>query len=144
MCLIRSLREDRTVLACNQFVRKILGTDYVTPVTDKIENIYEETLPNKPVLYLLSAGADLTDNIDEFAKKKKQFPTNKVFLGEEQEKPAEHAIINAGFRDVRWLVLNNCTCPSTSWPRWRKSSIPRRWLSTRTSVSGLLARRTPS
>merc|ERR1712151_530361 len=40
--------------------------------------------------------------------KKKQFPTNKVSMGEEQEKPAEHAIVNAGFRDGKWLVLNNC------------------------------------
>jgi len=45
-------------------------------------------LNNKPVLYLLSAGADPTNNIDEFAKKKKQYPTNKVSMGEEQEIPA--------------------------------------------------------
>lgn len=60
------------------------------------------------MLYLLSAGADPTANIDEYAKKKKQFPTNKVSMGEEQEKPAEHAIVNAGFRDGKWLILNNC------------------------------------
>ena len=29
-------------------------------------------------------------------------------MGEEQERPAEHAIVNAGFRDGKWLVLNNC------------------------------------
>jgi len=29
-------------------------------------------------------------------------------MGEEQEKPAEHAIVNAGFRYGRWIVLNNC------------------------------------
>jgi dynein heavy chain len=29
-------------------------------------------------------------------------------MGEEQEKPAEHAIVNAGFRDGKWLILNNC------------------------------------
>lgn len=57
---------------------------------------------------MLSAGADPTNTIDEFAKKKKQFPTNKVSMGEEQEKPAEHAIVNGGFRDGKWLVLNNC------------------------------------
>jgi len=60
------------------------------------------------VLYLLSAGADPTNNIDEFAKKKKQYPTGKVSMGEEQEKPAEFAIVNAGFRDGKWLILNNC------------------------------------
>jgi len=108
MCLIRSVREDRTVLACNQYIKKTLGEYFTQPVTDQIVEIWEESLPNKPVLYLLSAGADPTNNIDEFAKKKKQFPTNKVSMGEEQEKPAEHAIVNAGFRDGRWLILNNC------------------------------------
>lgn len=108
MCLIRSVREDRTVLSCQQFIKKTLGEYFTQPVTDQISDIFEETLPNKPVLYLLSAGADPTNNIDEFAKKKKQFPTNKVSMGEEQEKPAEAKIVNEGFRDGRWLILNNC------------------------------------
>jgi dynein heavy chain len=108
LCLIRSVREDRTVLACNQFIKKTLGDYFTMPVTDQIADIWEESLPNRPVLFLLSAGADPTNTIDEFAKKKKQFPTNKVSMGEEQEKPAEHAIVNAGFRDGKWLVLNNC------------------------------------
>lgn len=71
MCLIRSVREDRTVLSCQQFIKKTLGEYFTQPVTDQISDIFEETLPNKPVLYLLSAGADPTNNIDEFAKKKK-------------------------------------------------------------------------
>lgn len=108
LCLIRSVREDRTVLACAQFIKKVLGEYFTQPVTDQIVDIWEESRPNKPVLYLLSAGADPTNNIDEFAKKKKQYPTGKVSMGEEQEKPAEHAIVNAGFRDGKWLILNNC------------------------------------
>lgn len=71
MCLIRSVREDRTVLSCMQFIKKTLGDYFAQPVTDQIAEIWEESLPNKPVLYLLSAGADPTNNIDEFAKKKK-------------------------------------------------------------------------
>jgi len=34
-------------------------------------DIYIETTPNRPVLYLLSAGADPTGSIDEYAKKHK-------------------------------------------------------------------------
>jgi len=41
---------------------------------------------------LLSAGADPTGQIDEFAKKKKQFPTGKVSMGEEMEIPAAQLI----------------------------------------------------
>jgi len=83
LCLVRSMREDRTLLASNQFIEAVLGEEYVQPVTDQISDLYEESLPNKPVLYLLSLGADPTGPIDEFAKKKKQYPTGKVSMGEE-------------------------------------------------------------
>jgi dynein heavy chain len=56
---------------------------------------------------LLSAGADPTGSIDEFAKKKKQFPTGKVSMGEEQEIPAGQ-LIEQGFQAGKWVVLNNC------------------------------------
>ena len=54
-----------------------------------------------------SPGADPTGNIDEFAKKKKQFPTGKVSMGEEMEKPALE-MIKAGFVTGKWVILNNC------------------------------------
>jgi dynein heavy chain len=107
LCLVRSLREDRTVLSSNKFIRKVLGDEYVQPVTDSIAALWEESLPNRPILYLLSAGADPTNNIDEFAKKKKQYPTGKVSMGEEMEKPALEMIKN-GFLSGKWVVLNNC------------------------------------
>ncbi len=34
LCLIRSLREDRTLLASTKFIKKVLGDEYVQPVTD--------------------------------------------------------------------------------------------------------------
>lgn len=107
LCLIRALRDDRTVLASQRFIKKQLGEEYVQPMTDAIQQIWEESEPNKPVLYLLTAGADPTNNIDEFAKKKKQFPTGKVSMGEEMEKPALEMIKN-GFVSGKWVVLNNC------------------------------------
>jgi len=76
------------VLASNQFISEVLGAEYVMPVTDQLSEIFEETKPSVPVLYLLSRGADPTGAVDEFAKKKKQFPTGKVSMGEEMEIPA--------------------------------------------------------
>jgi len=106
LCLVRSMREDRTLLASNQFIREVLGEEYVQPVTDQIKDIYEESKTNKPVLYLLSLGADPTGPIDEFAKKKKQSPM-KVSMGEEQEILAIK-LIEQGFISGKWVVLNNC------------------------------------
>lgn len=107
LCLVRSLREDRTVLAGNQFIRTTLGDAFVQPVTDQISDLYEESCKNVPILYILSAGADPTGSIDEFAKKKKQFPTGKVSMGEEMEIPAAQ-LMEQGFISGRWVVLNNC------------------------------------
>ena len=107
MCLVRSLREDRTMLACAQFIQKVLGEEYSQPVTDPISQQWEESDRSTPVLYLLSPGADPTGGIDEFAKKKKQFPTGKVSMGEEMEKPALD-MIKAGFVTGKWVILNNC------------------------------------
>ena len=107
LCIVRSLREDRTMLACQQFIQKVLGEEFSQPVTDPISQQWEESFPNVPVLYLLSPGADPTNNIDEFAKKKKQFPTGKVSMGEEMEKPALE-MVKAGFVTGKWVILNNC------------------------------------
>ena len=94
-------------MASNNFIKRCIGDEYTMPITDLIADIWEESTPTRPVLYLLSAGADPTNNIDEFAKKKKQFPTTKVSMGEEQEKPATKNI-DIGFVTGTWLVLNNC------------------------------------
>ena len=71
---MRCIREDRTKLAANKFIEEVLGAKYVRAVADTIPEIYEETRCNMPVLYLLSPGADPTNSIDEFAKKKKKYP----------------------------------------------------------------------
>ena len=55
----------------------------------------------------MSAGADPTNTIDEFAKKKKKYPTEKVSMGEEQEKIAMEKI-KFGFMNGDWVVLQNC------------------------------------
>lgn len=75
MCLIRCLREDRTKLAADKFIEAVLGEKYVWAIADAIPDIYEETKSNIPVLYLLSPGADPTGQIDEFARRKKKFPS---------------------------------------------------------------------
>ena len=106
LCLVRCCREDRTTLAAGQFIRSVLGDEFMDPVTDLIQDNHEESAPNKPILYLLSAGADPTNAIDEFARKKK-INTQKVSMGEEQEIAAKGHILN-GFRDGFWVILNNC------------------------------------
>ena len=87
LCLIRCIREDRAVLASQKFIKKVLGDEYMTPVTDHLSEILEESNPRKPILFLLAPGSDPSGNIDELARKNKKF-TFKVSMGEGMEEPA--------------------------------------------------------
>ena len=106
LCLIRSVREDRAVLASQKFIRRVLGEEFMAPVTDQISEVWEETLPSRPVVYLLAPGSDPTGSIDELARRKR-IPTQKVSMGEEQEIIAKKHIDDA-MRDGFWVILNNC------------------------------------
>merc|ERR1712228_4370 len=67
LVLVRSMREDRTNISCSQFIEAMLDSRFTSPVTDAINDIYEESDPRKAVLYLLTAGSDPTFTIDELA-----------------------------------------------------------------------------
>jgi len=107
LVLVRSLREDRVGIACAQFIDQQLGSKFTAPITDTIFEVFQESAARKPVLYLLSAGTDPTNMIDELAKKKKKFPTDKVSMGEGQEKVARDKN-HAAFITGGWLILQNC------------------------------------
>jgi dynein heavy chain len=107
LCLVRCTREGRTLLASTKFIAEVLGQQYIQPVTDSVEDLWKESAVNRPPLFLLSAGADPTNSIDEFAKRKKKYPTKKVSMGEEQDKLGEEEI-RAGFISGGWVILQNC------------------------------------
>eukprot|EP00930_Biecheleria_cincta_P050644 TRINITY_DN3582_c0_g1_i1.p1 TRINITY_DN3582_c0_g1~~TRINITY_DN3582_c0_g1_i1.p1 ORF type:complete len:2677 (-),score=555.77 TRINITY_DN3582_c0_g1_i1:255-8135(-) len=106
LVIVRCMREDRTNISCSQFIEAMLDSRFTAPVTDGINDIYEESEPRKAVLYLLTAGSDPTFTIDELAKKKKKYPTDKVSMGEGQEKVAREKN-NAAFVTGGWVILQN-------------------------------------
>jgi dynein heavy chain len=106
LVIVRSMREDRTGISCAQFVESMLDSRFTAPVTDSIQSIYDESSCRKPVLYLLTAGSDPTLTIDELSKKKKKYPTDKVSMGEGQEKVAREKN-NAAFVTGGWVILQN-------------------------------------
>lgn len=81
ICLIRAVREDRTLIASKQYIESILGARFTKPLAITYADIFEEMSTKDPVLFLLSPGADPTGGIDDLAKKKKKL-TFKVSMGE--------------------------------------------------------------
>ena len=118
LLLVRSLREDRTILCVNEFIKATeviaaggemlpgMGPRYVEAATDTVEQIYAESLATVPTVYLLSAGADPTDSVTRLAAKKKR-ECQCVSMGEGQEPVAMRAI-NSAVVNGSWVLLQNC------------------------------------
>ena len=131
---MRSLRPDRTILATKRFINKaeVMGTAFTDPVTDTVENVYDQMVERVPVIYLLSVGADPTDAIETLARKKKQ-TVQAVSLGEGQEIYAKKAI-NNGLLNGTWVLLQNCelgTCFFTFF--FKQHLLTTRWSTRRLS-----------
>eukprot|EP00956_Cyclotella_meneghiniana_P009264 scaffold12733_cov74-Cyclotella_meneghiniana.AAC.6 len=109
LLLVRSLRVDRSILMCKEFIRntKEMGSSFVEPVTDTIEMVYDDMKPEVPVIFLLSRGSDPTDGIIELCRKKKLPAPAVISLGEGQE-PVALKAINAGVVNGTWVLLQNC------------------------------------
>ncbi|SCL92237.1 dynein heavy chain, putative [Plasmodium berghei] len=107
LCLIRCLREDRTILCANKFVDEVLNRNSDSIKHETLENIFSESSNRKPFLFLLSLASDPTNMIDDFAKKFKKYPTDKISMGEGQEVIAKEKLKNA-LISGNWLILQNC------------------------------------
>jgi dynein heavy chain len=107
LTLVRSIREDRTVIFAMDFIRKMLSKDYTDPVNDNIEDIWAESNNREPVLFLLSAGADPTQNIEDFARRKKKSSCDRISMGDGMDAAALEAC-KSGFLSGNWVILQNC------------------------------------
>ncbi|TYZ58790.1 hypothetical protein PybrP1_001566 [[Pythium] brassicae (nom. inval.)] len=122
LLLVRALREDRTILAVHDFLRALefvesasssslaklpaMGPRFTEAATDTVESVFHDMLPETPVLYLLSPGADPTEAIELFARKKRQ-SVQSISMGEGQEGVAARAI-GAAMLNGSWVLLQNC------------------------------------
>ena len=105
MCIVKSLREDRTMVAAQTYIATAIGDRFVESVPLNIENTWAETNPHTPVICLLSAGADPTKLIEELAKRKK-IKMNGVSMGQGQEIIARKLIATAT-QEGLWVLLQN-------------------------------------
>lgn len=113
LCLIRCIREDRTIMAVQKFIAdpSVLGPKYDNPAPDSLEDVYADSSNCVPVLYLLSNSGDPSTQIEELCKKKLKKPLAKIVLGEGQEDvklQIETAMMPASVNAVTWVLVQNC------------------------------------
>lgn len=128
LLLIRCFREDRTILAVKDLIRATetifdtsphantkqpgmsipgLGPRYVDDsLSDTTEDIVGEMSWNTPVVYILSPGAEPTENLESTARKLKRRAMSCVSMGDGQD-PVALKALNAAMMNGSWLLLQN-------------------------------------
>eukprot|EP00163_Fabomonas_tropica_P031148 TRINITY_DN730_c1_g1_i6.p1 TRINITY_DN730_c1_g1~~TRINITY_DN730_c1_g1_i6.p1 ORF type:complete len:4200 (+),score=1431.71 TRINITY_DN730_c1_g1_i6:1002-12602(+) len=109
LCVLKCFRPDRVFLAVKQFVIDKMGTKFVEPPVINYENIFEQSSPFSPLVFILSPGADPASNINALAEKL-GFGGNKLkmaSLGQGQG-PIAEAHLETGATRGQWVVLQNC------------------------------------
>ncbi len=84
MVVVKSFREDRTLIAASEYIADALGQRFVESVPLNMDKTWQESHCKCPLICLLSPGADPTKLIEDLAKKKK-IKTLGVSMGQGQE-----------------------------------------------------------
>ena len=105
MCVVKTFREDRTLVAASEYVALALGQRFVESVPVNMERAHAESHKKCPLICLLSRGSDPTKFIEDLAKKRK-IKVLGVSMGQGQEIIARKYMATAT-QEGQWVLLQN-------------------------------------
>lgn len=98
-----------------QYVKEVVGEQFTQPPPFSIEEVYKDSSPMTPIIFILSSGADPMSNLLKFVKEIELDSSQlKILsLGQGQGEKATELIKTARFNG-NWVCLQNCHL-SLSW-----------------------------
>jgi dynein heavy chain len=105
LILIRCVREDRTMQAVTVTIERMLGAEFTQASVIDFIAVAAEVTPTTPIVFLLSAGTDPSQQI-ESAARKKRIKLTIVSMGQGQEAAAKAAISTSRVSGG-WVLLQN-------------------------------------
>ncbi|ORX45970.1 hypothetical protein BCR36DRAFT_332447 [Piromyces finnis] len=109
LCLLRCFRIDQVYNAITNFVISEMGEKYVMPPVINYQNIFDQSSPTSPVVFVLSPGADPQSDLQKLAENL-GFGGNKLkflSLGQGQA-PIALQLLDIAVSRGQWLMLQNC------------------------------------
>eukprot|EP00698_Gefionella_okellyi_P021811 TRINITY_DN713_c0_g5_i1.p1 TRINITY_DN713_c0_g5~~TRINITY_DN713_c0_g5_i1.p1 ORF type:complete len:2528 (-),score=851.46 TRINITY_DN713_c0_g5_i1:18-6647(-) len=108
MIILRCLRPDRVIFAVTSFIINNLGREYVEPPPFILSDIYADSVPTTPLIFVLSPGVDPTSNLISLAETRGMSTRFKsLALGQGQGEIADRLIATA-LTEGHWVFLANC------------------------------------
>ncbi|KAK9522770.1 hypothetical protein VZT92_019216 [Zoarces viviparus] len=109
LLLLRCFRVDRLYRAVADYITVTMGEKYVQPPVSSFDEIYNQSTPSSPIVFILSPGSDPSTDLVKLAERT-GFGDSKfksLAMGQGQEKVALHLLERARSCG-QWLLLQNC------------------------------------
>lgn len=118
LLLLKVLKPDKLSLGIAEYVSTGLDQRFVEVPPLKLADIFPDTSPTVPVIFILTTGADPTGMLLDFcahgqAPESHQSQCRIISLGQGQGPKAE-ALVEKAKQDGDWVCLQNCHL-ATSW-----------------------------
>lgn len=107
MIILRCFRPDRVKFAIINFVNSYFkGTEFTTTRSASMGEIYEESTPESPIIFIMAPGVDPTEQLKRFADEQ-NVKVVSISLGKGQGERAK-GMLKKSSLDGNWCFLSNC------------------------------------
>lgn len=85
---MRCFRIDRIYRCILKYIATVMGEEYILPPVLNLDNVYETSTPDSPVVFILNPGADPGKDLVKLAKRCDISDSDfvRISLGQGQEK----------------------------------------------------------
>jgi dynein heavy chain len=114
MLIMKCIRYDKLPDMMQDFVSARIGQRFIEPQTANLAQVFPDTSPTTPLIFVLSAGADPAADLQTFAEEMKfTKKLQAISLGQGQGPKAENMFM-MGVERGTWVFFQNCHL-SPSW-----------------------------
>ena len=108
MIILRMLRSDKLTNAVQDYVSEHLGQRFIEPQSTDLAEVFEDTTPLTPLIFVLSSGTDPAADLYKFAESKKfSKKLLSISLGQGQG-PLAEALARTAMERGQWVFFQNC------------------------------------
>ncbi|CAD8108771.1 unnamed protein product [Paramecium sonneborni] len=118
LLLIKALKPEKIMFGLTEYVVELFGEFYINLASSSMDEIYQSSESQTPIIFILSPGADPTQTLFKLAKEQ-QSQIDVISLGQGQGKKAEN-LIQKGQKDGTWVMLQNCHLARSWMPQLEK------------------------
>jgi len=81
MIILKAIRPDKIIPACENWISKYRGPEFIKPPTFDLSKCFSDSSINAPLIFVLSSGSDPVADFNRFAEEMEMKLISSISLG---------------------------------------------------------------